>query len=389
MSNIDISFYKSLLIRTAFIGGFTSLISPSIVQAESNYLSPIINYLLTSEIESDQSIDFGLDPNKQPWENFDLSDWALDAPNADPDDGFSARTDDSDFIEGQLFEGSEPFLFTASDGGMVFKSTMNGVTTSGTSFVRSELREMLRAGADGVSTQGVNENNWVLGYQPTALEFGEHTSSAQDQTPTEVGGRNGKLTATLRVNQVTTTGRNSRVGRVIIGQIHADDDEPMRLYYRKLPTNEKGSVYFVHEIRGGDDLDNFDIVGSSANPPSNHPHTGDPISDTSDGIALDELFSYEIENIGSVINVIVRRGDKDGEIIGQQSLDMATTQSTDDDGNLVTGSGYDLADEWMYFKAGAYSQNNTDVATDRTDGRGADSEDYDQVTFYRLENTHD
>jgi len=256
MSNIDISFYKSLLIRTAFIGG-----------------------------------------------------WALDAPNADPDDGFSARTDDSDFIEGQLFEGSEPFLFTASDGGMVFKSTMNGVTTSGTSFVRSELREMLRAGADGVSTQGVNENNWVLGYQPTALEFGEHTSSAQDQTPTEVGGRNGKLTATLRVNQVTTTGRNSRVGRVIIGQIHADDDEPMRLYYRKLPTNEKG--------------------------------------------------------------------------------DMATTQSTDDDGNLVTGSGYDLADEWMYFKAGAYSQNNTDVATDRTDGRGADSEDYDQVTFYRLENTHD
>ena len=41
-------------------------------------------------------------------------------------------------------------------------------------------------------------------------------------------------------------------------------------------------------------------------------------------------------------------------------------------------SGYDRLDEWMYFKAGAYTQNNT-----------GDDDDRDVVTFYRLSNTHD
>ena len=41
-------------------------------------------------------------------------------------------------------------------------------------------------------------------------------------------------------------------------------------------------------------------------------------------------------------------------------------------------SGYDRDDEWMYFKAGAYTQNN----------RG-DSNDGDVITFYFLENSHD
>ena len=219
-------------------------------QNEARFLQPVISFLLDSEANTGVvEPDFGLDPNSPPWENFDLSDWALDAPNADPEDGLSARTDDRDFIAGNLFPGSEPFFYTGLDGGMVFKSTMDGArTSSNTSFARSELREMLRAGNGDVSTQGVNENNWVLGYQPENLALGAHTTGAQENTPTEVGGRNGRLTATLRVNHVTTSGRNSRVGRVIIGQIHADDDEPLRLYYRKLPTNDKGSVYFVHEL---------------------------------------------------------------------------------------------------------------------------------------------
>ena len=52
----------------------------------------------------------------------------------------------------------------------------------------------------------------------------------------------------------------------------------------------------------------------------------------------------------------------------------------------TVGSGYnepiledeELEDEWMYFKAGAYTQNNT-----------GDPEDTDIITFYRLSNTHD
>ena len=57
------------------------------------------------------------------------------------------------------------------------------------------------------------------------------------------------------MDHVTTTGEPGQVGRVIIGQIHANDDEPIRLYYRKLPHHSKGSVYFAHENRiEGSDL---------------------------------------------------------------------------------------------------------------------------------------
>ncbi len=304
------------------------------------------------------ALHFDVNPDSQPWENYDLNDWALDAPNPDNGpittaagnvfgngDGFSARTQDFNFVAGELFPGSEPFFFTGSDGAMVFKSTIAGSRTSqNTSFVRSELREMLRAGNDSFSTQGVGPNNWALDHQPFNPD---------------IGARGGRLTATLSIDQVTSTGVSSQVGRVIIGQIHAEDDEPLRLYYRKLPGNTKGGIYAVHEVRGGDDI-NIDIIGSRAN------DAADPIEN---GIEPGELFSYEITNIGAIIEIIIRRGDSDGEIIGELQIDM--------DNIVEGGTGYDVPEEWMYFKAGAYTQNNT--------GNG---NDFDQVRFYRLENTH-
>jgi hypothetical protein len=316
-------------------------------------LSGIIGLILPDELTSAEAVAkyFSLNPALQPWENFDLSDWALDAPNADNrpviGDGFSARTNEGDWDTVGIFPGSEPFFFTGSDGAMVFKSTVDGAKTSeNTSFPRSELREMLRRGDETISTQGVSANNWALGYQPINPD---------------IGAREGKLTATLSIDQVTSTGASSQYGRVIIGQIHASDDEPIRLYYRKLPGNTKGGIYFVSEIKDGDDLPHFNLIGDSSS------SAADPVEN---GIELGELFSYEIINIGSVIEVIIRRGDRDGPIIAQDSVDLASTAGPD-------GSGYDLADEWMYFKAGAYSQNNSGNAND-----------FDQVRFYRLENTH-
>jgi len=359
--------------------------------------------------------DFGLDPNLQPWENFDLSIWGLDSPalrdTDDPSRG--TRIEDYEFValrEGASnddfeeaqenffgsgssnddFEASSPYFFTAADGGMVFKSPVDGGrTSSGARFPRSELREYFRGGEerrdDGtlINVTGSTENNWVLGYQPDDLEL---RSNAQN-----VGGRNGRLTGTLRVNKVTETGRSDDIGVTIIGQIHAESDEPLRLYYRKLPQNELGSIYFLHEIRedmddeestgrDGDDLDEFVLVGSRSDNASN------PVN----GIALDELFSYEIINDGPVIEVILRRGDFNGEEIARDSFNMATLTN---DG--ITGSGYDRANEWMYFKAGAYTQNNVAVENGEAGaaitGFGPDGTeaDYDQVTFYRLGVEHD
>jgi len=232
---------------------------------------------------------------------------------------------------------------------MVFRSTIGGAKTSAnTSYTRSELREMLRRGNTSISTRGVNRNNWILGYQP--------------DPGIAVGGQNGVLRGTLAVNHVTETGNRNQVGRVIIGQIHAEGDEPLRLYYRKFPENERGFIYLAHEIRNSDDI-YFPVLG-----PVNSDLDNAPADDANpdNGIALDEIFSYEITQQDARIDVIVRRGDGAGPIIGHNYVDMQQQMS-----------GYDVPDEWMYFKAGVYNQNNT-----------GEADDYAQATFYKLEASH-
>ena len=166
------------------------------------------------------------------------------------------------------------------------------------------------------------------------------------------------MTATLRVNQVTTTGSGIHPGRTVIGQIHANNNEPIRLYYRILPNADRGCVYAEHETHetASDQDISFNLIGNeqcSGNGPS-------------DGIALDELFSYEIENVDEDIFVVIRRGDHDGPVIATTTIDMDSVNS-----------GYDRGDDWMYFKAGVYTQNDTG-----TEGTG------DIATFYRLNVTH-
>jgi len=283
--------------------------------------------------------DFGLNPSIPPGSNFELLSWKLNTPGDEDGNGLSDTASEIDLDNGF----SDQYFYTGSDGGMVFKSTIAGATTSANStYTRSELREMLRRGNTGVSTRGVNRNNWILDYQP--------------DPGVPVGGRGGTLRGTLAVNQVTTTGDRSQVGRVIVGQIHAESDEPIRLYYRKYPENELGFVYFAHEIRNSDDL-YFPLLD----------HTRSDDESPAIGIALGEIFSYEIKQKGARIDVVLRRGDQSGPIIGHNYVDM---QELD--------SGYDVPEEWMYFKAGAYSQNKT-----------GDGEDFDQVTFYALENAHE
>ncbi len=290
--------------------------------------------------------DFALNSGVPPGSNFELISWALDTPADLDGNDRSDRTSESDLDNGF----TDGFFFTGPAGGMVFRSTIGGAKTSAnTSYTRSELREMLRRGNTSISTRGVNQNNWILGYQP--------------DPGITVGGRNGVLRGTLAVNHVTETGDRNQVGRMIIGQIHAQDDEPARLYYRKFPENERGFIYLAHEIRNSDDI-YFPVVGPVNNNLNNAPADD---ANPENGIALDEIFSYEITQQDARIDVIVRRGDSAGPIIGHNYVDMQQQNS-----------GYDVPDEWMYFKAGAYTQNNT--------GNGTD---FDQVTFYELENSHD
>ncbi|WP_252016171.1 polysaccharide lyase family 7 protein [Vibrio sp. SCSIO 43140] len=271
----------------------------------------------------------------KPGENFDLTSWYISMPFDHDKNGKPDNVYEWDLANG--YEHPELF-YTADDGGLVFKTYIKGARTSkNTKFARTEMREMLRQGDKSVDTKGVNKNNWVF-------------SSAPIEDQKVAGGVDGVLEATLKIDHTTTTGELNEVGRFIIGQIHDKDDEPIRLYYRKLPNQEKGTVYFAHEntIKGTDKY--YNLVGDMTGVPKD-----------GDGIALGEVFSYRIAVVGNEMTVTLMREGKPDVV---QVVDMSE-------------SGYDVGGKYMYFKAGVYNQNIT-----------GDPDDYVQATFYQLKKSH-
>lgn len=147
-----------------------------------------------------------LNPNRAPASNFDLSLWKLTLPT-DSMGGFNGTAYEIKPIPAN-YE-NEPYFYTAADGAMVFGAPVNGATTGGSKYARSELREM---------TASYTNAAWTV----------------------EKGG---SLSATLMVNEVpkTTSGAS---GKIVVGQIHGPDDELCRLYY------ENGVMYFVDDKAG-------------------------------------------------------------------------------------------------------------------------------------------
>ena len=288
-------------------------------------------------VTTSSNSDFSLNPDAAPSENFDLSLWNLSIPVADSD-GYATTIEVDDL--NKEYQHSDYFK-TADDGGMVFKAYVSGAKTSkSTTYTRSELREMLRGTDTKISTKGVNKNNWVF-------------SGTDIDEQVDAGGVDGKLKATLKIDHVTDTGDSDQVGRVIIGQIHAPSNEPIRLYYRLLPGNDKGSIYFAHEPASGYGSEQcIEMIGSRSNSASN----------PSDGIAIGDVFSYEIDVDGDYITVTIKRDGKPDVV---------------EDVN-ISGSGYFQDGMYQYFKAGVYLQDKT-----------GSSNDYAQATFYSLEHSHD
>ena len=286
--------------------------------------------------EADNGSSGGLDATKTPSENFDLSTWNLSIPE-NQGNGTASTVTVSQI--NNKYENSK-YFYTGSDGGMVFKCPVDGFKTStNTSYTRVELREMLRGTNTSISTQGVNKNNWVFGTAPSA----DKNAAA---------GYDGEMNATLAINHVTTTGSSSHIGRVVIGQIHANNDEPIRIYYRKLKNNALGAIYFAHEPTDGNGSEQwYEMIGTRSNSASN----------PTDGIALNEKFSYTIKVVGDSLTVtIVREGKSD--VV--KTINMAS-------------SGFNVGGQYMYFKAGVYHLNNS-----------GDSDDFVQATFYALEKSH-
>ena len=210
------------------------------------------------------------------------------------------------------------------------------------------------------------------------------TSRTSSNTRTELGEKKhwipeegGKLTGTLKVQHVSTTGDATAASSysVVIGQIHSGaghENEPLKIYYKKFPDHTKGSVFWNYEINTeGDNIGRFDystavwghdfsVVGSDATTYPEEPENG---------IALGEEFSYEV-NVYQGIMYLTFTSKGHDTVTFTKSLiksEFATREAIPEQvkrtyANREKGGGVErdtaYAGEINYFKQGAYNQAN-------------------------------
>ncbi|TKF93655.1 polysaccharide lyase family 7 protein, partial [Vibrio sp. F13] len=220
-----------------------------------------------------------LDPSKAPSENFDLSKWKIVIPMEDTKPERKGKV--MEISKAELNEDYQhaPWFYTDKESGaMVFAAPNKAMTTPNSSNARSELHALI---SDNTSIGPYEPaNNFVLASHPDADKFGA------------IGG---KMNATLAVDHVSQSGdhRHNDSFSVVIGQIHAGTNEPLKIFYRKLPDQNYGSVYWNYENNAlGDDyhrrLDiSHNVFGKAKI------RFGEP--EPTDGIKLGEKFSYEIQ----------------------------------------------------------------------------------------------
>jgi len=232
------------------------------------------------------------------------------------------------------------FFYTVIDGTrrwVVYKTPNSGVTSPNSSNTRTELHEQ------------------------------------RDWTPEE----GGKLTGTCKVMQVSVSG-DARVAAsysVVVGQIHSGEgheNEPLKIFYKKFPGQEKGSVFWNYEINtaGNDNSDRWDystavwghdmaVIGKSKN---------DYPAEPSEGIALGEEFSYEVNVYKGIMQLTFKSDNHETKsftknLIASQYTDRSNMPTQVE--KLFVPIGQDgterteaYSGELGYFKQGAYNQTN-------------------------------
>ncbi|MFS4494414.1 polysaccharide lyase family 7 protein [Maribacter sp. 2308TA10-17] len=232
------------------------------------------------------------------------------------------------------------FFYTVIDGTrrwVVYKTPNSGITSKNSSNTRTELHEK------------------------------------RDWTPEE----GGKLTGTCKVMQVSVSG-DARVAAsysTVVGQIHSGEgheNEPLKIFYKKFPGHEKGSVFWNYEINtAGDDNsgrwdystavwgNDMSVIGKSKD---DHP------AEPANGITLGEEFSYEV-NVYKGIMYLTFTSDNHETKTFTKNLISSEYQKKSDLPEQVkqlfgpigqdgTERAIAYSGELNYFKQGAYNQTN-------------------------------
>ena len=321
-------------------------------------------------------------PATIPAHKFDLSQWKITLPM---DQDKNGKIDEIDVRDIQSYSHPD-FFYLDEQGHMVFQAPNKAITTANSSNTRSELRQMLRGTNRKIKTKAPG-NNFVIAAHPNASEYAA------------IGGR---MQATLKVNHVAKNAGNPTkhpAYSVVVGQIHAGKDkqlikaqtgfgwgnEPLKIYYKKWPHHERGSVFWTYEKNlAKKDPNRKDIAypvwgytWDNNAEPGNH------------GIALGETFSYEVNVHGNVMHLTFTA---EGHPTVRHSINLAdNVDAFGREDKKDNPAGY--TGDWHYFKAGAYNQCSTkdqpgfwyaacpgtgDWATDKANG------DYVSVTFSAL-----
>lgn len=234
------------------------------------------------------------------------------------------------------------------------------------------------------------KTDWVVYKTPNSGV----TSRTSSNTRTELGEKKhwipedgGKLTGTLKVMHVSTTGHANAASSfsVVIGQIHSGEgheNEPLKIYYKKFPGHTKGSVFWNYEINTkGDNIGRFDystavwghdfsVVGSSST---------DFPAEPKDGIALGEEFSYEVNVYKGIMYLTFTSKDHETVTFTKSLIksEFATRADVPEQvkkvyANREKGGGVEreiaYAGEINYFKQGAYNQANVKTGSEIYDG---------------------
>ncbi len=316
-------------------------------------------------------------------DRFSLKHWKLELPLDENGDG---KVDAVDVR--QLADFSHPdFFYVDEKGFLVLTAPNKAATTPNSTNTRSELRQMFRSKNTKIKTHAP-KNNFSLRAHRDYKKFAD------------VGGQ---LEATLKVMHVAKNAKHASkkpAFSVVVGQIHATKDkdvvkkgkgfgwgnEPIKIYYKKWPDHEKGSLFWTYERNlERDNPDRTDIA---------YPVWGNTWENPEDpgenGIALGEIFNYNINVHKNVMYLTFRTRDPSRTVNYKINLsnNVDAYGKVDEKDHPKGYSG-----DTLYFKAGAYNQCSTkddpafwyaacagtgDWETDKANG------DYASVAFAKI-----
>lgn len=294
---------------------------------------------------------------RTPADGIDGVDWRLASSVDRNNDGKRDEVTDIDGYESEYFQ--------TGDGGEVRLMTTGQVpqNTGLTGTAKTELRAVVNPVA------GYNDpsNKWVL-------------ESAPESSKSQAGAVDGRMTSTISVDSVSTSGDPYRSGRAIVAEIEAPETEPLRVYYELEPgSGTKGSILFSHESADGIYEDFYTLIDGSRT----------ARGADGEGIELGEIFNLDVEMSGT--NLIVTVIQEDGTQY-EKTVD-------------ISSSGYDADGQFLNFKLGAvdpstrggntpgsvditvfdaapqYAELNTEVLTAAEDLSESDDGDQDNELF--------